>query len=653
MRKDSFGLFYEEAARQPKDQRARIIPSIPDTGWTAPSEFPRLDEADEICIDVETYDPDLFTKGPGWATGNGHVVGLAVGVRDARWYFPIRHEYGGGNMDEDMVLRWARDELSRPNQRKIGANIMYDLGWLRHEGVHVEGPFTDIQYNEPLIDEYRDSYALEALAQDYLGIGKEQNALYDWCAKAYGGKADRKQASNIYRAPVALVGPYAESDVTLPFAINDLQQKTLAAEDLLDLADLEHRLIPLLLEMRWRGVPVDVHGAERVREDFLSRETEISRQIALQAGFQCNIDAPSDLERAFKHAEIPIQKTPKGNPSFAAHILEDLANAYTLPRLILEQRRLAKARGTFIEGYILDKHHNGRIHCEFHPLRRDDAGTVSGRFSSSNPNLQNIPARDEEMKHLVRGLFLPEDGEQWFAPDYSQIEYRLLTHFALGPGAEEARERYRRDPTTDYHDMAHDIVQDITGLDLPRKPIKNINFGMVFGMGENTIVYNLGEGGADVLEAYHEGFPFVRYTANAAMNRAQRRGYIKTLLGRFARFPFWEQRSWAEHREWSRDKDYILDNYGSAQRAKTHKALNALTQGSAADLIKKAMVDLYEGGYPVPFVQVHDELGFSMPPGEKRPGGMADEIVHVMENAVQLKVPVLVDPDWGETWGDC
>jgi DNA polymerase I-like protein with 3'-5' exonuclease and polymerase domains len=647
MRPDSFGLFWHD---RPNDNARcsapRVIPDVPDTGWCAPAQFPRLEAADVLCVDVETYDPHLLTNGPGWATGDGHVVGIAVGTHDAQWYFPMRHEYGGGNMDPDNVLRWARDELGRERQIKIGANIAYDCGWLRHSGVPVAGICLDIQYAEALLDAHRASYALSSLANTYLGEGKTEDELYAWTQQAYGGPAGRRQAGNIYRAPAALVGPYAEGDVRLPLRIYEQQRKRLRQEDLLDLFRMECALIPLLVEMRMRGVRVDVQRAERVRDDMHRRESEIQARLdtlTKRKGF--NPDIKDDMVAAFEHVGIKYPRTAKGNPSFTKSFLESLD--HELPQLITGLRRLVKARGTFIEGYILDKHHNGRIHCQFHPLKADNNGTISGRFSSSTPNLQNIPSRDKEMRKLIRGCFLPEEGEQWFAPDYSQIEYRLMINAACGKGADEARELFQREPRTDYHAFTGDLVNEILGVQLDRKPVKNINFGKIFGMGKDKLLGMLHtmtpEQAEQFFNAYDEAIPYAKTTAQKAMNTAARRGYIKTVLGRRARFPFWEHAQWDKRGTVVRDRTEID---GPAVRAYTHKALNAYTQGSAADIIKQAMVNIWQAGLAVPLVQVHDELGFSLTPGKQ-----AEEIVELMEHAVEIKVPLLVDAAWGSDWG--
>lgn len=649
MRPDNIGMFWEDKLRE-RGQITRIMPAIPDTGWTAPKELPRLDDAQFIALDTETYDPELKQKGPGWPTKNGHLVGISVAVPEGQaWYLPMRHEVGGGNLDPDVVLRWARDQLGG-KQVKVGANIAYDVGWLQAEGVHVKGPLLDVQYAEALLDEYARSYALDRIAKSRGFEGKHSQALYEWCSRAYGGAPKaRDQGGNIYRAPVSLVGPYAEMDALLPMQIWRQQRAELVEQELLALLRLECKLIPMLIAMRTRGVRVDVAGAEQLSEKLEAQERAIEERIRKEVGYSISVDSNDELALAFRKLHLPIRSTAAGNPSFAAPVLENTPG--TLPKLILAKRRVAKARGTFVDGYVLNKHVNGYVYGEFHPLRSDEGGTVSGRYSSSNPNLQNIPARDPELGPAIRGLFLPEPGEQWVAIDYSQIEYRLLAHYAVGIGADRVRALYRDDPKTDFHVSAQNEIITHTGTDIGRKNAKNINFGLVYGMGEPTLCSNLGltrAEGSELFAAYHDGVPFVRETFNHASRIANKLGYITTLLGRRARFTLYESTDWELSQiDGPVSLQYAQDQYGRAyRRAMTHKALNRRLQGSAADVLKKAMLGLWEAGH-VPMVTVHDENGFSWN-GDK---AVLAEWTDIMEQAVSLRVPTLVDVEIGPTWG--
>jgi DNA polymerase I-like protein with 3'-5' exonuclease and polymerase domains len=655
------------------------IPAIPDTGWRAPTELPRLEHAPLISIDLETYDPELLTHGPGWGRGVGHIVGVAVGVPDGRrWYFPIRHELPDGrlapeNLPPETVLKWCQRELTRPRQPKVGANLEYDTGWLAHEGVQVQGPLIDVQYAEPLLDEHRRSYSLDSLAETYLCEHKVDEVLYDWLHRAYGGSAGRKQAGNIYRAPVALVGPYAEGDVDLPLRIWEKQQPLLEEQGLLELFRLECDLIPILVQMRLRGIRVDVDKAERHKEELLMREAEIQARLRRLCGFDVNVDASSDLQRAFDAAGIDYPRTAKGNPSFTASFLNACNNE--LGELIRRQRRLAKARGTFLQGYILDKQSNGKVHGSFHPLRSTDGGTVSGRFSSSSPNWQNLPSRDTEIKKMIRGLCLPLEGEDWYSIDYSQIEYRMFAHYA---GDAQLRQAYAQDGA-DFHA----VVGDMLGGGLPRKVVKNFNFMLLYGGGKRKLAEMLrdnlspeevdvvlddalarlshtsrknGDVYTDTAEAvyalYLQDFPAARRLADSATARAAERGYIKTILGRRARFPMWESREWSDN-SGELPKDAAIAKWGARgiRRSRTHKALNALLQGSAADMLKRAMLDIHQDMGIIPLNTVHDELCWSFPPG-KQGEELAREVKRLMEVAILLKIPVVADVERGPDWGD-
>jgi len=663
-------MFWQDfaVARETKQQRARAdltMPSIPDTGWRPPTSFPRLEAAKALSIDVETRDKGLEQGlGPGWCfPDGGYLVGISVCTHDGyRWYFPMRHEVGGGNLNPAAVLAWAKDEFGRENQPKIGAQLLYDLGWLLAEGVTVRGELHDAQYAEPLLDEHARSYSLGALSERYAltvkGKGEAEESLYQWLSMAYGGEPTRRaQAGNIYRSPVALAGPYAEQDAVLPFHLVRKQIKHLKEQGLYDLYRMECDLIPVYLAMRLAGIRVDHEEAQRTADRFEREEREWYTKL----GPGANVNSVDWLQRAFDKEGIVYPRTapskahPQGRASFTDLFLQNAPG--DLPAAIRAIRRLQKARGTFLDGYILNKHRDGYVHGEFHPLRSDHSGTISGRLSSSNPNLQNIPARDPEMKQCVRGLFVPDTKDSYiFAPDYSQIEYRLMVGKAVGPGAEEARQNYRNNPDTDYHRYVQQRVKDLLGIELPRKPIKNINFGIIFGMGEAKLRAMLGldeAAASQFFDAYHAGVPFARPTREAATKAADRRGYITTVLGRRARFPHWETKDWKQSRKdgWFL-YDQAAEKYGpyAIRRARTHKALNAYTQGSGGDILKKAMLLCWRELGLAPRINVHDELVFVLPRGAVGASNEAD-IVRIMAGAVDIGVPLLVSSQRGESWG--
>ncbi len=666
MRTDAIGMFWEDKPTGRGEKRERVMPPIPDTGWLPPREFPNLSTARAISIDVETYDPELDDKGPGWARGKGHIVGASVGVQGGKWYFPIRHEVDPHhNLDPGHVLHWLSDTLGNRFQPKVGANLLYDVGWLKQEGVEVAGDLIDVQYAEALLNE-RSRVDLDTLGLKYLNEGKDSNLLYQWCADFYGGNPTQKQRQHIHKAPPCLVGPYAEMDADLPLRIAPVLYPLLEQENLLNVFYMECGLIRLMMAMRFRGVRVDIEKADSLRGELSRREELVQDKLNNLVGFRVETTKAESIARAFDSMGLAYNRTAKGQPSFTKKFLADMQNPIT--DAINEMRRLAKLRGTFLESYILNSHVNGRLHGQFHLLRGNDDGTRSGRLSSSTPNLQNIPARDDELAPLIRGLYLPDYGHKgWRKYDYSQIEYRYLVHYAVGPGADDARALYNNDPRTDYHEMTLDMMAPKAGWDITtpalrkkhRRPIKNINFGLIYGMGEPKLSSDLNltlKEGKTLFKAYHAAVPFARKTMDMCTDEINQCGTITTILGRKSRFDLWEPDGWGNDREESPALPYDLAllKYGRIKRAYAHKGLNRKLQGSAADEMKKAMLLAWEAGIfeetGIPGLTVHDELDFS-DPGDK--DAAFAELQHIMENAIKLRVPVKVEcevgPDWGHT----
>lgn len=656
MRSDAIGIFWQDIPRK-GSRTARVMPPIPDTGWTTPTEFPNLSGAKAICFDVETKDPELDKNGPGWARGVGHLVGIAAGVPEGdSWYFPMRHEVEAEyNLDPERVLAWARDNFGNPSQPKLGANITYDIGWLREEGVYVKGPVYDVQFAEALLRESA-TVGLDDLGERYLGIGKTGELLYEWCSLFYGGAATQIQRRNIYRAPPRLVGPYAQGDVTLPFGVLERQWPLLVQEQLMDLFMMENRLIPLMIEMRYQGVRVDLSYAEELQGILLADIDEVGAEIASLVGFDINVNSSAHIAEAFDYFRIPYGRTKTGKPSFTKPFLESVE--HPIADLIRKKRARQKLLGTFVESYILNSHIDGKLYGTFNQLRGMDSGARSGRFSSDHPNLQNIPYRSKLGKK-IRRVFVPDYGHVgWRKYDYSQIEYRALAHYAVGPKSDDLRAQYNNDPNVDFHRMVQQIIFSVTGkLGEPddRPIVKNINFGSTYGMGPRKVesYLNLPPAQAkELMQEIHAAAPFLRATMDATMAEAESLGYITTILGRRSRFDLWVPREYAPDAK-PLPYDRAILAYRNPQRAYLHKSLNRRLQGSAADLIKKAMLDCWESGVfdetGVPRLTVHDELDFSDPGGKDEAFA---EMAHIMETAVRFRVPVKVDLEVGPSWGE-
>lgn len=652
MRKDAVGLFWQDAPGTKRDWIAPIMPPIPDTGYTLP-ELPNLSRARALSIDVETYDPELRKFGPGWARGKGHIVGLAVGTEDGgRWYLPMRHTIRPEeNLDPEHVLAWARDTLGDPTQPKIGANLAYDVGWLQEEGVEVAGTLYDVQFAEALLSE-ASQVNLDTLAHKYLGVGKTTNALYEWCAQYYGGSPSHDQRSNIYRAPACLVAPYAASDVDLPFRILERQWGELATQGLLDVFELECRLIPLFIAMRFQGVHVDLERAERLQKRLRKEADEKQHELDQLAGFAVNVNSGASVAKVFDRFKLRYERTAEGAPSFTSAFLAGVE--HPVGELVRTIRAREKLNNTFIQSYLLDAHVDGKLYGQFHQLRSDGSGTRSGRLSSSTPNLQNIPSRSALGKE-IRKCFIPSPGKRWVKADYSQIEYRILAHYAVGPESDTVRRAYNEDPTTDFHTMVGKLIEQTVGLVVARDRVKNVNFGVTYGMGERTMASTLNlpsDAAAELLKTIHGAAPFLSSTMDATMEEAAKLGYITTVLGRRSRFDLWVPSAFSLNYPPLPFERAVLE-YPHPKRAYLHKALNRRLQGSAADLLKKAMLRCWEEGLfqrtGVPMLTVHDELDF------EDAGGLEDDfrkIKTVMETAIPFRVPVRAEWEIGPNWGE-
>lgn len=642
---DETGMMWEDIqVRRERTwgRRVRNV-TVPETGWLAPTELPNIPAHCTIALDTETCDEGLQAgTGPGGVKGQGYVAGVSIACDDQAWYFPMQHE---GHVCPDLNIHaWLRDVLST-DRLVVGHNLLYDLEWLRAECV-VAAPCVrlfDTMMAAAMLDENRLTYDLDNVAQDALGERKEDSLLYQWLSATYGGKATRgEQAGRIHQAPPSLVGPYAEQDARLPLRLYEVQREQLLAEKLGDIAAMEFGLLPLLLDMRFKGVRVDIEEAQRVKETLALRVAEMSAQLKQLSGRSVDVWAADSVVRALRAAgETRFPLSPTGKVSVTKQWLE--SHPSKVARYVTDIRRLDKLINTFLDGYVLASHNDGRVHCQFHPLKTDGSGTVSGRFSSSNPNLQNIPARDEEANRLLRGLYVPDDESHvWHSLDYSQIEYRLLAHHAVGPGADVIRRRYNEDPTTDYHDATGEQIKHDAGVSLERKAVKGINFGLAYGMGKAALASHLGvdaETAEYLFDNYHRALPFVSRTFQAAETEARRTGVVRTFMGRVCRFPWFED---------SDGKLLRVQKPGS-RRANTHKSLNRRLQGGAADVMKRAMLLCHRAGLPVPLITVHDELDYSAPTDSKE----LAEVREVMEHCVTLKVPLLVKHVRGRTWGDC
>ena len=616
----------------------------PETEWNSPEEFKDLSNYPYIAIDLETRDPNLKSRGSGAIIGDGDIVGIAVAVEGWSGYYSFGHQQGNF-FDEKRVMSWIKDVCALPCT-KIFHNAMYDVCWLRAYGVKINGHIIDTMVMASLLDENRMSYSLNALSYLELGETKEESVLKDVADRS---GVDSK--AELWKLPAMAVGAYAEKDAELTLKLFKLFSQKIKTEKLEKVFDLETRLFPCLVDMKFLGVRVDVERAHILKQQLASEEKQLLQQVKKETGVDVQIWAARSIGKVFDKLSLPYNRTAKTQaPSFTKNFLQ--VHKHPLVQCIAKAREINKAHTTFIDT-IIKYQYKGRIHADINPVRGEKGGTVTGRFSYSNPNLQQVPARNKDLGPMIRSLFLPERNHTWGCFDYSQQEPRLVVHYAAAsPKLREDDEvksiveRFKNN-NVDFHQT----VADMAGIE--RSQAKTINLGLFYGMGKAKLQAELGlntkEEAEKLFEKYHSRVPFVKDLMNNTSKDSQRNGYITTLLGRRCRFDTWEEAAFRPGRltspmTWDEASSKFGEN--NIRRAFTYKALNKLIQGSAADMTKKAMLDLYEEKI-IPHIQIHDELDISIESKEH-----ANKIIDIMQNAVSLHVPNKVDYESGENWGD-
>lgn len=635
----------------------------PESGWKPPTDLPDLSQAKMIGLDVESHDPYLMTRGPGFIRGDAKVIGISLATEDGpKMYLPFGHE-GGGNMDKDVVVDYVKKQLSRPDQIKVGANLMYELEALASLGIEIKGTLADIQIAEPLLDEEKETgYSLEALSNDYLGIGKTEGKLQEAATQF---QIDPKK--DMYRLHSKYVGEYAEDDAFLPIEILRRQLPRLDQEKLMDVWHLESQLLPVLWKMRARGIKVDLDQAEILSGEMQAEENKVLQQIWGETGYKVDPWSSKSLAIFLNQMGLgfhvqytkPTANYPQGQPSFTNEWFQRMGDEHIVFARLRDFRIMSKMRRDFVEGLILNNHVRGRLHPQWHQLKQNDEdrenGTRTGRIASSKPNLTQIPTRDPKWGKPIRKVFVPDQGGKYCKNDFSSQEPRILLHFAYlkrYKGAAEARQRYLDNIYTDYHQMTADLIFERTGRRIERRPAKDVNLGSAYGMGFYKLAAKLGLGldeAKALLKVYHEGVPYVKKLEARCIEVVQAQGFIRTVLGRKRRFNKWEPVDWEKKRASTPvlSRELAVEMWGSAvERSDAHKALNAMVQGSAADQTKSAIIALDSIGL-CPQIQVYDELGQTIWDDND-----AWRIKEVMEHAIEFEVPHLADPELGLSWGD-
>jgi DNA polymerase-1 len=577
------------------------------SSWTPPREPPNLDNVELMAIDTETYDPRLLTHGPGFTRGESRPVGASIATEDSSWYFPFDHP--GDNCEWD-VKRWLQETFA-VNRRYIFCNAMYDVGALSIIDAIPQGEWADICIIQAMLNEqFQPGYSLDAMSRYWLGSGKDETLLNQ--ALATYGFNDKGGISFL---PARYVGQYADIDAMRTMQTYVCQWPHIEAEDLVGVLDLEEAILPIIWRMMKRGINLDWDRAAYLHDKWDKERKELFTNVSKMAGMAIDPGSSKSIARYCHASGITYRMTDKGNPSFTADWLAEATDPVL--SAIARMRKIVKMMG-FIESWHEYRGKDGRVHPQWLTTMAEEGGTRSGRFASCDPNLQQVPIRDPEFGPEMRALWLPEPGMLWGKTDVQSQEIRIAVHYAFlmkCEGAVEMVEAYLKNPRLDFHQR----VADIAGVD--RNSAKTISLGSLYGMGQNKLAGRLGfsyDHAMSVYSQYHAAVPFVQDLSEKVSKVAIERGYVKTYLGRRRHFPNGEN---------------------------AHKALNSVVQGTAADQMKTMILNVEAELGVFPMVTVHDELGFSVESEEQ-----LKEIAGIMENALEFKVPMVVDYSVSNTW---
>lgn len=614
---------------------------MPESAWRppAPDTWPEWPEHGRVAIDLETKDPDLLDLGPGWTRPEtSHVIGISISIEGGpSFYLPVAHEGGDNVQDPYAAWRYVRHQAAKFKGTLINHHIQYDLLWLAANDVffpHVT-MIRDTEIAEVLLDDLAVKYNLEVCCAKY-GIPGKDEALLNEASKYFvpAGKrhGDFNVKANMWRLPARFVGPYAEQDTAAVLKLSRRQERHIDQDDLWEAYNLESACIPVLVSMTRRGVAVDTDRLDQFEAWAIKqREESVGRfnRLTNSKLNVCELSKNALVGRLLTDYGIQLPPTESGKSS---SVDKDALGKYKddpAVAAIITAKTFDTALGKFVAGTrkcVV----NGRIHTSFNQSKRERgdgaiAGAITGRLSSANPNLQNQPNRNKALAKPWRMIYRPDDGGLWACRDYSEQEPRLIVHYAEAygfQGAREAGERYRNDPTTSFHTM----MAEMTGL--IRDDAKQVMLAQSYGAGTPKLAQMLGKSLYEtekLARRFNERVPFIQKLAEKCTEKAERDGWIPTLMGRILRFP---------RKEHGQGYDF------------GHKALNRFIQGSAAMQTKKAMVDAYNAGIPLQ-LQVHDELNNTVESPAK-----AQELADVMRNCVRLRVPSQVSVKVGPSWGE-
>jgi DNA polymerase I-like protein with 3'-5' exonuclease and polymerase domains len=611
--------------------------------------FPDLSTVNTIAYDTETTGLDIHKDYP-----IGYVITWGMRPEESK-YYPIRHE-GGGNLEPGPVIDFIRRTLCRSDLRVVMHNAAFDL-WMSHkDGITINGAIEDTGLNDPLIDENNKKYNLEACCARAKVQAKKAEQMYEYLAERFGGKATREQMANFYKLsgedPMAV--EYAEGDGTSTLQLWDWQQKELDKQELRRVWNIECGLIPVLHRSRLRGFPIQEDELDRLhsRVKVMRKEavdkigginpkapSEVGPYIASIATKGKSDELPPSLSKTEREAKIlemwnsdiipvpertkPSSRFPNGQLSFN----KDYLAGFPEGELINDVRKIGHLEDSFIIP-LKERHvHNGLIHPNFWQLASDDYGTVTGRLSCSDPNLQQVTKRDKKLGPIFRRVFVPPEGRILEEKDYEQCEYRLFAHYSK---SKILIERINQ-PGSDVHKIVGDI------LNVERDKGKELNFSLVYGLGVKNLAKKLRCSVGDAKAhkwCYFQEFPEAETMSDRVQELVLERGYVMTLLGRRRRF-----------------RERRKDGY---------KGMNAICQGGNADIIKMKMIEtddyLRSTGYGEFGISVHDALvNFLDPAHREKASAEITQICKTFtkeQHGFKLRTNMELDEGFGTNWAE-
>ncbi len=581
----------------------------------------KLEAADLFAFDTETTSLDYM---------QADLVGMSFAVKAGEAaYLPLAHDYPGApeQLDKELVFARLGPLLADENKAKVGQNLKYDKSVLARAGLALNGIAYDTMLESYVFNSVGTRHDMDSLALKYLG---HKNISFEDIA----GKGKNQLTFN--QIELEKAAPYAAEDADITLRLHQVLWPKLEADEKLKsvFTEIELPLLSVLSDMERTGVIIDSTMLKQHSQRLGERLIELEKQAFDLAGEEFNLGSPKQLQAIlFEKLALPIvKKTPKGAPSTAEEVLQELAHDYELPRVIMEHRGLSKLKSTYTDKLpLMVNEHTGRVHTSYH-----QAVTATGRLSSTDPNLQNIPIRSEEGRR-IRQAFIAPEGYKILAADYSQIELRIMAHLSKDPGLLSA--------FSEGKDVHSATASEVFGVPLDevtsdmRRKAKAVNFGLIYGMSAFGLARQLDIPRFEAqhyMDRYFERFPGVLEYMESTRQSASDKGYVETLFGRRLQLPEINARN------------------GARRKAAERAAINAPMQGTAADIIKKAMIKVHAWVKQQPddrirlLMQVHDELVFEVK--EAYLDEYLQTVCELMASAAELAVPLIADAGSGDNW---